>query len=386
MQNSLRLKNCRLYDAPENAPPVDVWIRDGRIVALDAPPPDPDGVEVLDAGGRTLIPGLIDLHIHGSGGADVRDGTPEALRTMSAALARMGTTSFVGTAVMQPSRGDEHLTAVARCTGTDLGGARLLGLYLEGPFANPEKRGGIPAEALYPPTPADVDRVLDLAGGALRIMTVAPEIPGALSVIERLVGEGVIPAFGHSAATYEQTRDGIAAGIRHTTHLFNAMVGLHHRAPGPLPALLEAEHVTVELISDDVHVNRHVARFAARIFGPDRCVTVTDAMPPTGLPDGRYSFCGLECEARGGVARYLDGTLIGTAIPLLEVVRRFGEYTGASLADAVECATRIPARILGIDDRTGSIEAGKDADLVLLDADFSVWATVVGGRVAYRKP
>lgn len=389
MPSPLLLKNCRLYDAAEGAPLADVRARDGVITAVGARPGGPPGGapdgEVLDAAGRTLIPGLIDLHIHGAGGADVRDGTPEALRTMSAALARMGTTSFLGTALMQPAIDDRHLEVAAQCTGTSLGGARMLGIYLEGPFANREKRGGIPAEALYPPTPAALQRVLDLTGDALRVMTVAPEIPGALAVIERIADAGVIAAFGHSTASYERTRDGITAGVRHATHLFNAMAGLHHRDPGPIPALLEDARVTVELIADGVHLNPHVARFAASIFGRERCACITDAMPPAGLPDGRYRFGGREGETRDGVARYLDGTLIGTAISLLEVVLRFQEYTGDSFAGAVDSATRVPARILGIADRTGSIAVGKQADLVLLDADRSVAATVVGGAVVYRK-
>lgn len=382
---SLLLRNCRLFDAPPAAPPVELWVSDGSIAAVGAVPDLPPDVPVLDAGGRTLIPGLIDLHIHGAGGADVRDGTPDALRTMSVALARMGTTSFVGTTPTQPHLQDRHLEAAAPLVGAALGGARLLGLYLEGPFANTEKRGGLPAASLYPPATGALERILELCRGTLRVMTVAPELPGALGVIERLAAAGVVPAFGHSNASYEQTRDGIAAGIRHVTHLFNAMAPLHHRAPGPLPALLDAEHVTVELIADDVHLSRQVTRFAARIFGPERCACITDAMPPAGLPDGRYRFAGLECEARDGVARYPDGTLIGTAIPLLEIVRRFQTYTGASFARAVHSATRVPARILGIEHRTGSIESGKDADLVLLDPDGTVWATLVAGEVVYRK-
>lgn len=379
MSGDLLLKNCRLYDAPAGAPPVDVLLAGGRIARIG--PGEERAAETLDAAGRTLIPGLIDLHIHGAGGADVQDGDADTLPTLSRALARLGTTSFLATSVMRPASGDRHLDRVAERAGTAPGGARILGLYLEGPFVNLEKRGGIPADAIYPYAPGILDAILDRAGGALRMMTVAPEMPGALDAIERLAAAGVIPCFGHSNATHDQTRAGISAGIRHATHLFNAMAGLHHRAPGPLPALLEAEGLTVELICDDVHVDRHVARLATRLFGRERCCCITDGMRTVGLPDGRYEYGGREFESRGGAARYLDGTLIGTSIPLLEIVRRFHHFTGATFAEAVDTATRTPARILGIEERTGSIEVGKDADLVLLDEDFSVFATLVGGKM-----
>jgi N-acetylglucosamine-6-phosphate deacetylase len=379
MSGDLLLKNCRIYDAPAGAPPVNVLLAEGRIARIGAG--EEPGAETLDAAGRTLIPGLIDLHIHGAGGADVLDGEADTLPTLSKALARLGTTSFVATSVMRPASGDRHLDRVAEQAGTMPGGARILGLYLEGPFVNPAKRGGIPTDAIYSYTPAILDAILDRTDGALRMMTVAPEMPGALDAIERLAAAGVIPAFGHSNATYDETHAGIAAGIRHATHLFNAMAGLHHRAPGPLPALLEEEGLTVELICDDVHVNRHVARLATRLFGRERCCCITDGMRTVGLPDGRYEYGGREFDSRDGAARYLDGTLIGTAIPLLEVVRRFHRFTGSSFAEAVDTATRTPARILGIQERTGSIEVGKDADLVLLDEDLSVFATLVGGKV-----
>lgn len=384
MQADLVLKQCRRYDAPPGSPPCDIVVHEGRIAAMDAPADVIAGAE-LDAAGRLLIPGLIDIHIHGAGGADTSDGSEEALRTMSSALARLGTTSFQATALMRPSAQNRHLEVTAGAVGTDLSGARLLGLYIEGPFVNPARRGGIPLDAIYPYTAGALREILDLTDGTLRMMTVAPEMAGGLEVIESLTGAGVIASFGHSEATYEETRMGIRAGIRHATHLFNAMAGLHHRAPGPIPALLEAEGLPVELIGDGVHVDERIARIAARLFGPDRRVLITDAMRTAGLPDGRYRYGDRDFESRDGTARYLDGTLIGTSLSLLQVVLRFQRFTGCSLREAVDAATRLPARVLGIDDRTGSLAVGKDADLVLLDEDNSVWATVIGGRVVYRK-
>jgi N-acetylglucosamine-6-phosphate deacetylase len=382
--NTLLISGCRLHDAPPQSSLVDVLVRGSTLDVIGAPPGTPADTR-LDAGGRTLIPGLIDLHLHGAGGADVLDGTPEALETMSRALARMGTTAFLATSVPQPQRGDRHLAAAAEQVGRKLGGARLLGQYLEGPFVNPEKRGGIPLSSLLSPSRRVLDEILALTDGTLRIMTLAPELEGNLALVERLAAEGIIAAFGHSAATYEQTRAGIAAGITHCTHLFNAMAGLHHREPGPLPALHESEHVTVELISDGVHVSGPVVRFTHRAFGTERCVCITDAMRTAGMPDGRYQYGGREFESKEGAARYLDGTLIGTALSLREVALRFREYTGCTFAEAVDAATLVPARVLGIEERKGSIAVGKDADLVLLDADDSVWATLVEGEVVYQR-
>lgn len=382
---TLLVTRCRLYDAPPDAPLAQVRVRDGTIAEVGPVRADTPADRTLDAGSRTLVPGFVDVHVHGAGGADVLDGSREALETMSRTLARLGTTSFLGTSFMQPQHGSRHLPAAAEQVGGDLGGARLLGLHLEGPFINPGKRGGIPPTAIYPPSRRAMDEVLDLTGGTLRMMTLAPELEGNLAHVERLAGAGIVAAFGHSAAGYDETRAGVAAGISHCTHLYNAMSGLHHREPGPLVALHESADVTVELISDGVHVSGPVVRFTHRAFGLERCVCVTDAMRTAGMPDGRYLYGGREFESRDGAARYLDGTLIGTALGLREVVLRFMEYTGCTFTDAVNAATLHPARAVGVADRKGSLAVGKDADLVLLDDDLSVWATIVEGEVVYLR-
>lgn len=379
----LLLSRCRLLDASPDAEPVDLLLDGGSIVRIGGALAGPDEVPTLDAGGRTLIPGLIDLHIHGAGGADLLDGSPEGLEEMSRTLARLGTTSFVGTTFLWPETGSAHLRVAAERVGAELGGARMLGLYLEGPFISPARRGGLPPQAVLPPSSDTLKRVLEQTAGTLRLMTIAPELPGSLALVEELAENGVTPAFGHSDASYEQTRDGIRAGIRHVTHLFNAMRGLHHREPGPLVAIHEAEDLPVELIGDGVHVDRHVARWARSLFGPDRLLSITDAMRTAGLPDGGYRYGGRDFESRDGAARYTDGTLIGTSLGLLQVVLRLREFSGCSLAEAVDSASRLPARRLGLN--KGAIEEGRDADLVLLDPDHSVWATIVGGRVVYRK-
>lgn len=348
--------------------------------------------EVLDARGRTVIPGLIDIHVHGAGGADVMDGTVEAVATVGRTLASEGTTAYLGTTILRPSLEDRHLSVLGEVSGSGTdgggratGGARLLGIHLEGPFVSPARRGGILPDAVGPASSGELDRILDLTGGALRMLTMAPELDGALPLIERLAGDGVVASFGHSDADYDQTRAGIAAGISHATHLYNAMRGLHHRDPGPLLALHEAEDVTVHLISDGVHVDGRVIGWTRGVFGHERCVCVTDGMRTTGLPDGEYTLGGLEYSSHDGVARYGDGTLVGTSLGLLEVLRRFARFTGCTLAEAVETVTLHAARVLGIQDRKGAIAPGLDADLVVLDEDGGVGATVVEGEIVYLR-
>ncbi|HSJ07679.1 MAG TPA: N-acetylglucosamine-6-phosphate deacetylase [Longimicrobiales bacterium] len=364
--------------------PSALLVRRGRIAWTGPATAAPVAENVLDAGGRTLIPGLIDVHVHGAGGADVMDGTVESLDAMARTLASLGTTAFLGTATVLPDGRNDHLRVAAAATGRRPAAAELLGLHLEGPFINPARVGGLPPECVWPPTPAAVDDILAVTDAALRMITLAPELDGGLDAVRRFAAAGVIPSLGHSDATCEEASAGIVAGIPHVTHLYNAMRGFHHREPGPLVAIHEAEHVTVQIVSDDVHVGRDAVRWTSRIFGTHRCVTVTDGIRTTGLPDGTYEFGGRTFISEGGTARRGDGALIGTSLPLLEIVRRFRDYTGCSLAEAVATATAVPARLLGLADRKGGLAVNMDADLVLLDADGSVHATLVAGEVVHR--
>jgi N-acetylglucosamine-6-phosphate deacetylase len=330
-----------------------------------------------------LAPGFIDVHIQGAGGADVLDGTPEALATIARTLPRFGTTSFLATTAMHYHKPNHHLQVAAGLVGKDLGGAHLIGIHLEGPFINMEKRGGMSPTCIGQPSAATLQELFQLTGSALKMMTIAPELEGALSIIRQLVAAGVVASFGHSAATYEQTLQGIRAGISHVTHLFNAMSPFHHREPGPLAAIVEQEQVTAQLIADGVHVHPAALRLAWRLFGPQRLIAITDGIQAIGLPEGRYIYNGREYESHNGIARYLDGTLIGTAVGLNTLINRLRQFTGCSLREAIDTATHNPARLLGLDSK-GSLEVGKDADVVLLDMDGSVWATLVAGKVRFH--
>lgn len=381
---SLLITNCRPYDAPETAPPVSILVRQGSIERLGVTEPGTRAERVLDAGGCIVAPGFIDVHIQGAGGADVLDATPEALATISQTCARFGVTSFLATTVYKPGQANEHLRIAAACAGRDLGGARLLGTHLEGPFISERKRGMIQPDCLGRPAKATLDAICALCGDSLRMMTVAPELPEVGETIRMLVNQGTIASFGHSQATYEETLAGFDAGITHVTHLFNAMPALHHRDPGPLAAIFERPEVTCQVIADGVHIHPSVLRLAFHALGPDRFITITDGIQAMGLPDGRYVYNNVQYEAKDGAARYTDGTLIGTAVGISQLLGRLVRFAPCSLAEAIKTVTENPARILGLGQTKGRLAPGYDADLVILEPDLSVRATVVAGRVVHE--
>ena len=384
---SLLIRNCRPFDAPETSASQSVLVRDGRIDGIVPMESRTRADELLDAGGRTLAPGFMDVHIQGAGGVDVLDATPKALETLSRTCARFGVTGFLATTVYMAGQENAHLRVAAECTGRDLGGARLLGVHLEGPFISREKRGMIQPDCLAPPSQATLDHIESLLGDGLKMMTVAPELPGGRDVIRSLVARGAIASFGHSNASYDETLAGFDAGVTHVTHLFNAMPSLHHREPGPLAAIFERPEITCQAITDGVHLHPAVVRLLFHALGAERLVTITDGMQALGLPDGQYVYKGgLSYEARNGVARYVDGTLIGTAVGLNQMLARLVRFTGCSPAAAIRTVTENPARILGLRQNKGRIAPGYDADLVLLDPGFSVSTTIVGGRVVYSRP
>ncbi len=385
MAQRLLITNCRLFDVADSSQTSSVLIEDGIISRVGQIDSAAGCDNILDAKGRTIAPGFIDVHIQGAGGADILDATPDALKTISQTSARFGATSFLATTVFNPKQDNDHLALVAEYAGRDLGGANLLGIHLEGPFISPQKKGMILPECIRAPSLKLLQKIQDVTKDQLKMMTIAPELPGNIGIIQHLVDSDIIASFGHSNATYEQTLDGFDAGISHVTHLFNAMPPLHHRSPGPLLAIFQTKAVTTQLICDGVHIHPSVLRFAFGLLGPTRVIPITDGMQAIGLPDGKYFYNGIEYEARNGTARYKDGTLIGTALGLSQLLQKLVTLTDCRPDIAIRTVTENPARLLGIEKRKGSIAPGKDADLVLLEHDCSVHTTIVGGKIVYHK-
>ncbi len=385
MADRFLISNCRLYDAPAGSPDISVLVEGAKIVCIGEVAPGTASDVTLDAGGRVVAPGFIDVHIQGAGGADVLDATPEALSEISKTCARFGVTGFLATTVFKPGKDNRHIEVAAEHVGANLGGARLLGIHLEGPFISEKKRGMIQPDCICEPSDEMFNEIERVAKGKLSMMTIAPELPGSLSLVRRYVESGIIASLGHTSATYEQALEGIAAGIKHVTHTFNAMPSIYHRAPGPLIAVLNSDDVTVQLITDGVHVHPAVVKLVYELLGPERIFPITDGMQAMGLPDGWYMYNGLEYESKEGATRYKDGTLIGTALGLSQMLGRYMDFTGCPFDKAIESVTASPARLLRIDDKRGSITVGKDADLVVLDEDCSVYTTIVAGKIAFKK-
>jgi N-acetylglucosamine-6-phosphate deacetylase len=320
-----------------------------------------------------IVPGFVDIHNHGGGGHAFTTGDPDAARGAVAFHLRHGTTTLLASLVSAPY--ELTRAATARLAPLVADGV-LAGIHLEGPYLSPARRGAHGPAHLRDPSTRELAELIDLGGGAVRMVTLAPERPGALAAVALLAGRGVVAAVGHTDATYEQTRRAVAAGARVATHLFNAMRPVHHRDPGPVPALLGAPGVVCELVADGVHLHDGVLAFAARAAGATGAALVTDATAPAGMPDGRYDLGGLPVQVDGGVARLattngMPGAIAGSTLTM-DIALRRTVGAGVSLVDAVAMAATTPARVIGLAGVTGALVPGHRADLVELDEDLRV--------------
>ncbi|GLF97130.1 N-acetylglucosamine-6-phosphate deacetylase [Streptomyces yaizuensis] len=339
-------------------------IVDGTKIAGAAPEDAP----TRDLTGHWIVPGFVDIHNHGGGGGSFTGGDPEAVLKGVRTHLEHGTTTVVASLVTA------DMDRLARHAGTLselVEQGDLAGIHFEGPFISPCRKGAHSEEFLRDPDPAEVRKLLDAARGTARMVTLATELPGGLDSVRLLAEHGVIAAIGHTDATYEQTVAAIDAGATVATHLFNAMPPLGHRAPGPIAALLEDERVTVELINDGTHLHPAALELAFHRAGAHRVAFITDAMDAAGFGDGQYQLGPLAVDVVDGVARLVDGgSIAGSTLTLDTAFRRAATVDRLPVEDIVQAISANPARLLGIDDRVGSLEPGKDADLVVLDEDF----------------
>lgn len=335
----------------------------------------------------TIIPGYIDMHIHGANNADTMDATVEALDMMARTLPREGTTAFLPTTMTQaPEKIAAALENAAAYIdhNNNHGQAEVIGIHLEGPFINPARKGAQPEEYVLQPDIALFDEWHHLARGQIRLVTVAPEQEKGFAFVRHLAENGVIVSIGHSDANFPEVKEAVAAGASHVTHLYNGMKGLHHREPGTAGGALLLDELYVEIIADGFHIHPEMIRLAIRAKGLDRVILVTDSMRAKWLPAGKSELGGQEVFVKDGKATLASGSLAGSILKMKDAVKNVMTFAGLSLPEAVQLATENPAKHLGIFDRKGSLEEGKDADIVILNEQYDPVMTFCRGTIAYK--
>ena len=345
-----------------------------------------EGLEIIDAKGQYVAPGLVEVHMHGCGGEDTSDNKPGAIQKMSQMIAGFGVTSWLPTSMTLPA---EHLAqtfelvreakAESAADPENWGGAEVLGVNMEGPYINADRKGAHVAEYIQAP---DVEFVKQFAD-VIKLVTIAADVPGGMEFVERISEEtDIICSLGHTAADYATAKLCFSKGCNHVTHLFNAQTGLLHRDPGVVGAALTSPEVYTEMICDTFHIHPGVFQLVADCK-KDKLVLITDCMRAGGLPDGEYELGGQAVYVKGIECRLENGTIAGSVLRLHKAVQNIVKHTTWGLAEAVAAASLSPAKSIGVEDRKGSLEVGKDADILIADADFEIINTYVGGYKVY---
>lgn len=386
----LILSNLKIYTEKEVLQDSCLIIADDKIHAI-IPQQDikhhlpADVLEFLPT--YHLLPGFIDMHIHGANGSDVMDATPEALTNISQALVKEGATSYLATTMTASPEEIENTLCVVRDVMNkqeETRGAKILGVHLEGPFLSPKKVGAQRADKILSPKKEYIERWQKLSDCVIKLVTIAPELPNSLEFIRYLKEQKIIASIGHTDATYAESVDAIAAGCTHATHLFNAMRGIHQREPGTVTAVLLAEKVMAELILDGVHLQPAIVQMILRLKAASQLVLVTDAMRAKCLSDGDYDLGGQMVAVKNEVATLADGTLAGSVLKMNVALKNLLRFTNCKMTDAIKMTSENPARALGVFTNKGSIAVNKDADLVVLDDQFEVVLTISEGRIVYK--
>ena len=362
---------------------ADVLVVDGVIerVGTEVGFP-PEGAERIDLAGRTVLPGFLDLHVHGGGGAGFDDGAAAIATGLAVHRANGTTRSMVSLVTAPPAELERSISAAAEYAAGD---PAVLGLHLEGPFLSPDRRGVHDPRSLQRPDPELLESFLAAGRGAVRILTLAPELRGGMALLQQARNAGVHVAVGHSDASYDVALQAFSAGADLVTHAFNGMRPMHHRDPAIVGAAMDAG-VVLEAINDGVHLHAATVRLL-RAIAPGRVALITDAMAATCAADGSYRLGAFPVEVVDGEAHLADGTIAGSTLTMAVAVRRAVQLVGMSLVEAANAASLVPARYLGVDDRFGSIRPGRAADLVITDADLAVQAVLVDGRwLDQRRP
>lgn len=388
MSTSILIQDITIYTEDEKIENGFLLLREGKIVEISKHPIllDQNSEECLriDGEGLIAIPGFIDGHIHGAAGADTMDASEEALDTIATCLPKEGTTSFLATTMTQSNENIEKALGNIACYENKAGNSEVIGIHLEGPFINEEKKGAQPAEFIKTPNVELFKRWQEVAGGKIKTITVAPECDTG-NFISYLAENGHNVSAGHSSATFEEIKKGVAQGVHQLTHLCNAMTGVHHRDIGAVGAAFLLEDVKAEIIADEIHTSKEMLQIIYNNIGSERLLMITDAMRAKSLPDGAYELGGQPVTVLNGQATLEDGTLAGSILKMDEAAKNMLKLNGVTIRDIIKMSAENPAKQINIFDQKGSITVGKDADILLVDENLAIKYTICRGIIAYEE-
>jgi N-acetylglucosamine-6-phosphate deacetylase len=385
LQTSLLITNARIVTSEGTIPNGWLFVESGRISGFGAGNAGTERApgQIINAQGLSLLPGFIDVHVHGGVGHEVMDANPEGLQQLARFYAEHGVTGFLATTwTDSQERIMRALDVVAESVGPTERGATILGAHLEGPYLNRERAGA--QNARYVRVADQEEAVAILDSGVIRLVSLAPEFEENLWLVQECARRGITASVAHTGADYAQMIRAIDSGITHATHTFNAMGTLHHREPGVIGAVLTRGEVRCELIADNIHVHPAILNLVYLAKGIDHVILISDAIRGAGMPDGEYAIDERVIVVKDGSARLPDGTLAGSVLTMDRALRNFAAATGESAETLWKVVSLNPAKAAGVAERKGSIERGKDADLVLLNGDVNVRATIVEGRVVFN--
>lgn len=381
------LKGLEIYAGQGKIAKGYLVIENGKILKIGAGESHDDGEGYDFPSTYKLVPGRIDVHIHGANGSDTMDATYDAIENIARTLPKEGTTAFLATTITQTKdaieKALENVNAYMMHPVKDA--AEVVGIHLEGPFLNREKCGAQPPEQIINGDLALFDRWQTLSGGHIKQVTMAPEIENGLDLVRHLSRQGIVASIGHSNASYKEVHAAVQAGARQVTHLFNGMSGLHHREPGVVGAAFLFNELYAEMIVDGIHICPETVNIAYQQKGSERILLITDAMRAKCMKNGTYDLGGQDVTVKDGKATLANGALAGSVLKMNDACRNMLKYTDANLSDVIRMSAENPAKQLGIFDAKGSIDEGKDADLVVLDENHEIVMTICGGHVVYEK-
>jgi N-acetylglucosamine-6-phosphate deacetylase len=381
--------NARILTPDEVIDPGTILIDDRGLIAkvgwgLEVPA----AAEIVDARGLTVVPGYVDLHVHGGGGYSLATRDAGEIESYARWVVSHGVTGFLATIFASSCEEAAEFVHAAGYVSdwAPEGGAEILGINLEGPFISGKRRGALPETWVRPASIEELIALSEASDESIKLMTLAPEIDGAEELLPWAIENWIVVAVGHSDATYEEAAKAFELGASHLTHAFDGMRTFHHRDPGPVLAAIGAPGVTLEIIADGVHLHPATVSSIVRAAGPDRIALVSDGVPPAGLDSGTFLVGEQEARLTGGAVHLSDGTIAGGAATMAGIIRNVLEWQAAPLADAIRMASTVPARVVGLSDRKGRIAPGYDADLVALDDEMNIVRTWVHGRTVYVHP